>query len=176
VGQDPSEIRQDIERTRAEMGDTVEALSYKADVKARAKDSITDRVDSVKSRVGIATSKVSDATPSGQDVKHGARRAKGIAEENPLGLAIGAVAVGFVAGLVVPSTRAEDERIGPMADQVKDMAKETGQEALERGKQVAEQTAQSAKETAQQAGQEHAQELKESAAQGARDAAPTPGS
>jgi gas vesicle protein len=173
VGQDPSEIRQDIERTRAEMGDTVEALSYKADVKARAKDSITDRVDSVKSRVGIATSKVSDATPSGQDVKHGARRAKGIAEENPLGLAIGAVAVGFVAGLVVPSTRAEDERIGPMADQVKDMAKETGQEALERGKQVAEQTAQSAKETAQQAGQEHAQELKESAAQGARDAAPT---
>jgi gas vesicle protein len=176
VGQDPSEIRQDIERTRAEMGDTVEALSYKADVKARAKDSITDRVDSVKSRVGIATSKVSDATPSGQDVKHGARRAKGIAEENPLGLAIGAVAVGFVAGLVVPSTRAEDERIGPMADQVKDMAKETGQEALERGKQVAEQTAQSAKETAQQAGQEHAQELKESAAQGARDAAPTPSS
>jgi gas vesicle protein len=158
------------------MGDTVEALSYKADVKARAKDSITDRVDSVKSRVGIATSKVSDATPSGQDVKHGARRAKGIAEENPLGLAIGAVAVGFVAGLVVPSTRAEDERIGPMADQVKDMAKETGQEALERGKQVAEQTAQSAKETAQQAGQEHAQELKESAAQGARDAAPTPSS
>jgi gas vesicle protein len=173
MGQDPGEIRQDIERTREQMGDTVEALSYKTDVKARAKDSITDRVDSVKSRVGLAGSKVSDATPSGEDVKQGARRAKGIAEENPLGLAIGAVAIGFIAGLAVPATRVEDERLGPVADQVKDQAKETGQEALERGKEVARQTAQSAKETAQQAGQEHAEELKESASQGAREAAPS---
>ena len=173
MGQDPGEIRQDIERTRDQMGDTVEALSYKADVKSRAKDSISDRVDSVKSRVGLAGSKVSDATPSGDDVKQGARRAKGIAEENPLGLAIGAVAVGFIAGLAVPATRVEDERLGPVADQVKDQAKETGQEALERGKEVARQTAQSAKETAQQAGQEHAEELKESASQGAREAAPS---
>jgi gas vesicle protein len=173
MGQDPGEIRQDIERTREQMGDTVEALSYKADVKTRAKDSISDRVDSVKSRVGLAGSKVSDATPSGDDVKYGARRAKGIAEENPLGLAIGAVAVGFIAGLAVPATRVEDERLGPVADQVKDQAKETGQEALDRGKEVARQTAQSAKETAQQAGQEHAEELKESASQGAREAAPS---
>jgi hypothetical protein len=173
MGQDPGEIRQDIERTREQMGDTVEALSYKTDVKARAKDSISDGVDSVKSRVGLAGSKVSDATPSGEDVKQGARRAKGIAEENPLGLAIGAVAVGFIAGLAVPATRVEDERLGPVADQVKDQAKETGQEALERGKEVARQTAQSAKETAQQAGQEHAEELKESASQGAREAAPS---
>jgi hypothetical protein len=173
MGQDPDEIRQDIEQTRAQMGDTVEALSYKADVKARAKDSISDRVDTVKSRVGLASSKIGDATPDGRDVKQGARRAKGLAEENPLGLAIGAVAVGFIAGLAVPSTRAEDERLGPMADQVKDKAKETGQEALERGKQVAQQTAQSAKETAQQSGQEHAEQPKESAAQGARDVAPS---
>jgi gas vesicle protein len=159
VGQDPGEIRQDIERTRAQMGDTVEALGYKTDVKARARDSISGRVESVKSR-----------TP---DVKQNARRVKTIAEENPLGLAIGAVAVGFIAGLAAPSTRVEDERVGPMADQVKDMAKETGQEAFERGKEVARQTAQSAKETAQEAGQEHAEQLKETAAQGARDVAPS---
>jgi len=140
------------------MGDTVEALGYKTDVKARARDSISGRVESVKSR-----------TP---DVKHNARRVKTIAEENPLGLAIGAVAVGFIAGLAAPSTRVEDERVGPMADQVKDKAKETGQEAFERGKEVARQTAQSAKETAQEAGQEHAEQLKETAAQGARDVAP----
>jgi len=140
------------------MGDTVDALSYKTDVKARAKDSISDRVESVKSRA--------------PDVKHGARRAKGIAEENPLGLAIGAAAIGFIAGLAAPSTRVEDERVGPMADQVKDMAKETGQEAFERGKDVARQTAESAKDTAQQAGQEHAEQLKETAGQGATEVAP----
>jgi gas vesicle protein len=162
MGQEPEAIREDIEDTRGRMGEAVEALAYKADVKSRAKD-----------RVGTMKDKVVGATPDAGDVKDGARQAVGIAQENPLGLAIGAVAVGFIAGLAAPATRAEDERLGPMADQVKDKAKETGQEALERGKQVARQTAQSAKETAQQSGQEHAEQLKESAAQGARDVAPS---
>jgi Protein of unknown function (DUF3618) len=35
---DPAAIRADIERTRAELGDTVEALAAKTDVKARAQD------------------------------------------------------------------------------------------------------------------------------------------
>src|SRR5215210_3328864 len=51
----------------------------------------------------------------------------GVAQENPIGLALGSVAVGFVAGMLVPSTRVEDERLGPMADEVKERAKETGQ-------------------------------------------------
>ena len=169
MGQDPREIRQDIEQTRAEMGDTIEALSYKADVKTRAKESVSDKVDTVKSKVGLASSKVGDATPSGEDVKQGARRAAGIAQENPLGLAVGAAAIGFVAGLLVPSTQVENERIGPMADQVKEKARETGQEALERGKQVAQDAAQSAKETVQESGQEHAEQLRESAQQSAQE-------
>jgi hypothetical protein len=35
---DPAAIRADIERTRAELGETVQALAGKADVKARAQD------------------------------------------------------------------------------------------------------------------------------------------
>ena len=35
--QTPDEIRREIERTRSELGDTVEALSQKTDVKERAK-------------------------------------------------------------------------------------------------------------------------------------------
>jgi ElaB/YqjD/DUF883 family membrane-anchored ribosome-binding protein len=35
--QDTEQLRRDIERTRAELGATVEALSHKADVKARAR-------------------------------------------------------------------------------------------------------------------------------------------
>jgi ElaB/YqjD/DUF883 family membrane-anchored ribosome-binding protein len=134
------------------MGDTVDALGYKADVKSRAKDRISETKDRL-------TGKVSDVTPDGQQVK----RAAGVAQENPLGLAIGGIAVGFVAGLLVPSSRVEDEKIGRMADQVKDQLKETGQEAMERGKDVAQQAAQSAKDTAQEAGQQHAQELQGSA-------------
>jgi ElaB/YqjD/DUF883 family membrane-anchored ribosome-binding protein len=148
MGQDPDQIRNDIEETRARMGDTAEALGHKADVPGRAREAISDKVDSVKSTF-------SGATPSGGDVKQGAQQAVGIAKENPLGLAIGATAVGFVAGLLIPSTRIEDERIGPMADQVKDQAKEMGQEAVERGKHVAEQAA----ETVKDEGQKQAQEM-----------------
>jgi ElaB/YqjD/DUF883 family membrane-anchored ribosome-binding protein len=132
MGEDPNAIRADIERTRADMGDTVDALGYKADVKSRAKDRISDTAS--------------------------------VAQENPLGLAIGGVAVGFLAGILVPSSRVEDEKLGPMADQVKDQIKETGQEAVERGKDVAQQAA----ETAKEAGREHAEELQGSAQQRAQ--------
>ena len=37
------------------------------------------------------------------------------AQDNPLGLAVGAAAVGFLAGLLVPVTQVENEKIGPMA-------------------------------------------------------------
>ena len=60
-------------------------------------------------------SRVIDATPSGGDVKQKTRQAAGLAKENPLGLAIGAAAIGFLAGLAVPSTRVEDEKLGPVA-------------------------------------------------------------
>jgi ElaB/YqjD/DUF883 family membrane-anchored ribosome-binding protein len=148
MGQDPDQIRNDIEDTRARMGDTAEALGHKADVPGRAREALAGKVDSVKSTF-------SGATPSGGDVKQGAQQAVGIAKENPLGLAIGATAVGFVAGLLIPSTKVENERIGPMADQVKDQAKEMGQEAVERGKHVAEQAA----ETVKDEGQKQAQEM-----------------
>ena len=159
MGEDPREIRQGIEATRTDMGETVEALGYKTDVTGRAKSAVSDRVQGVRE-------KISGSTPDSGEVKQGAKRAAGIAQENPLGLALGAVALGFVAGLVVPSTSIEDEKIGPVADDIKEKAKDTGQEALERGKEVARQAA----ETAQEAGREQADELRASSEQRADDA------
>jgi ElaB/YqjD/DUF883 family membrane-anchored ribosome-binding protein len=176
VGEDPDRIRREIEQTREQMGETVGALGYKADVKARAKDSLHDKresmmgvVQSAKDRVVGAGQSVGDATPDPDQVKHQAKRAASVAQENPLGLAVGAVAVGFLAGMLVPSTRVEDEKLGPMADDVKDRAKQTGQEALDRGKQVAQDAAQTAKES----GQQHAQELGSTAQEHAQQAMPT---
>jgi hypothetical protein len=158
MGQDPDAIREDIEQTRAEMSETVEAIGYKADVPSRAKEAV----------VGTA-SRVGEASPSGGQVKQQAKRTAGLAKENPLGLAIGAAAIGFLAGLAVPSTRVEDEKLGPVADQVRDKVKETGQEALDRGKQVAQEVASTAAETAKERTQEHGQELADSAKQNAQD-------
>ena len=188
MGQDPDAIREEIEQTRAEMGETVDAIGYKADVPSRAKEKVGEKVDNVKAKMGDTASRakeavtgaasraggtvsdtasrVSDATPEGGEVKQSAKRAVGLAQENPLGMAIGAAALGFLAGLAMPSTRVEDERLGPMADQIKDKAKETGQEALERGRQVAQEATQTAVHTAK----EHGQDLAQSAKQNAQEA------
>jgi ElaB/YqjD/DUF883 family membrane-anchored ribosome-binding protein len=163
MGEEPDRIRAEIEQTRADMSETVGALGYKADVKSRTKD----RIVGVKDRIA-------GATPDSGDVKDTARQARSVAEENPIGLAIGAFAVGFVAGMLIPSTRVEDEKFGSVADDVKDKIKETGQEAVERGKQVAQDAAQSAQETVKESGQEHAQELKESAQQTSQDVGERP--
>ena len=171
MGQDPEAIRQEIEQTRNQMGDTVDAIGYKTDVRSRAKESVSEKTDRLKERITGSASRVSDATPDGQQVAQGAKQAVGVAQENPLGLALGSVAVGFVAGMLVPSTRVEDEKIGQVADQVKDRMKETGQEAVERGKEVAQQTAQAARETAQQSAQEQTQEMRSSAQENAQQAA-----
>src|SRR6185437_9858882 len=99
MGEDPAAIRQEIEHTREHMGDTVDALGYKADVPARAKESVAGRVGSLKSKLTGVSSQVAEATPDAQGVKQGAQQAAGVAQENPLGLAVGAAAIGFLAGM-----------------------------------------------------------------------------
>ena len=49
------EIRQDIERTREQLGDTVEALAYKADVPARLKDKVHDTKETVQVKAEVVT-------------------------------------------------------------------------------------------------------------------------
>jgi ElaB/YqjD/DUF883 family membrane-anchored ribosome-binding protein len=209
MGKDSSEIRREIEQTRGRMGDTVEALSYKADVPARVKDAVHDKVENVRGTIGemVGTVKdtVVDATgrvgtalggakrtlsettgsmagatsdmkekmssvttsmservgeltgniPSGDDVKNVARRGIGIARENPLGLALGALAVGFLAGLAAPVSDLEREKIGPLRDDLVEKAQSLGSDALEHGKQIVQETAQAALKTAQDSAQSH---------------------
>lgn len=205
MGQDPDRIRQQIERTREElaedhegeriraeieetrsqMGETVEALGHKADVKSRVKESISDKKDAVVGTIAggkdavvssadSLVSKVTGAVPDAGQVKEGAQKV-GMSRENPLGLALGGAAVGFIAGLLLPSTRVEDERLGEASDQVIDRVKETGQDALERGKQVAQEAIDSARETALESGKEQGKEVAESVKETAREVAPVGG-
>ena len=51
MGEDPAAIREEIEGTRARMGETVDALGYKADVPSRAKESITGKVQGAKAKI-----------------------------------------------------------------------------------------------------------------------------
>lgn len=210
MGQDPEVIREQIEATRAEMSDTVDALGYKADVKARAKENVQDKVDAVTGRVTAVKEKivgqassVADAAPSRTDlrdgvagsasgaqdrlgekidgakttigdggtaVKQNARQAASVAQENPLGLAIGAIAIGFLGGLLVPTTRIENEKIGPIADDLKEQVREAGQEAFDHGKAVADDAVHAAQEAAK-AASSSAKDAAQTAAADAQEAA-----
>lgn len=79
----PEELREQIEETRGELGDTVEALSHKLDVKGRAKDGIEERKQAAKDGVqhakeslsetaAAAKAKVEDAAASAQAKATGA--------------------------------------------------------------------------------------------------------
>ncbi len=173
MGKDPSDIRAEIEETRSRVGDEVDALSYKTDVGARVGDYVDEKKEAVKSTaVGAkdaVTGTASRAVPSRQQLT----RVRDTAERNPLGLVIGGAAVGFVVGLLAPSTRAEDERMGDISDRVVDAAKETATEAVDRGKQVAQDAARAATDTAREKGREHGEDLSSTLQERAQEVSPT---
>jgi hypothetical protein len=168
------ELRREIEQERERLGETAEALGYKTDVPSRAKEAVSGRVGAIKGKVTGAGHSVADRTPSTGDARAGARKAVGIAQENPLGLALASVAAGVLIGSLLPHTRVEDERIGPAADAIKERASDVAQEAVERGREAATEVAGAVKEQATETVREHGQSLaesaKESAQQGASEA------
>jgi hypothetical protein len=190
MGKSTTEIKREIETTRHDMEDTVDALGYKLDVKERTKDRVGGLASKPKDAIlrikDSVTGTVAYHTPDVDSVKetsgrithsvaHGAQQVAGVtkqravhvahqAKENPTALALGGVALGVLAGLAIPSTRVEDERLGSLSDQVKDTVKETGQEALSRGKDVVETTAHSAIETAKVEATTQAEAMKSDAA------------
>ena len=173
MGEEASNIREEIDQTRAEMGDTVDALAHKTDVKSRMKESFSDKKERLRTQMAGTSSRIGEATPDGEQVKQGARQAVGVAEENPIGLALGGLAAGFLAGMLLPSTKIEDQRVGPVADELKGKAKETAQEALERGREVTSQVTDQAVETAKEVGREEAEALRGSAVENAQEVGET---
>jgi hypothetical protein len=179
MGEEPDVIRKRIEQTRGEMGETIDALGYKADVPARAKDkvagtverareSVTGTVESIRCAVSGTASSVKEVAPDGRQVSGQARQAAGVAQQNPLGLAVGAAAAGFLAGMLLPSSRVEDERMGAIADDVKEHAADVGHEALEHGRQIAKEAAQAAAASVGESATQHAEELQTTAAEHAQ--------
>ena len=104
-----------------------------------------------------------DVLPDADQVKHQARQTVSVAQENPIGLLVGSAAVGFLAGMFIPRTQMEDQRLGELSDQVKEHARDVGREALDQGRGLAEDVGQRATEVAREGVKEHGQQLAKSA-------------
>ncbi|MEV6595956.1 DUF3618 domain-containing protein [Actinoplanes sp. NPDC051346] len=72
---DVDAIRADIKQTRAELGETVQALAAKADVKARAKEQVEITKAKAKAQVHDATEKVRGAAATAAAAASGRVRA-----------------------------------------------------------------------------------------------------
>jgi ElaB/YqjD/DUF883 family membrane-anchored ribosome-binding protein len=96
---DPAELREDIERTRQELGDTVAALAEKTDVKTRAKDKVAGVKQTVNERRTELVSRARENSPDGANSAAAQVRAK--AEEKPIHTAaIAAFVGGFLLGRI----------------------------------------------------------------------------
>jgi ElaB/YqjD/DUF883 family membrane-anchored ribosome-binding protein len=79
----------------------------------------SDMASSVGDAAGSAASRLGEALPDTDQVKRQAREAVSVAQENPIGLAVGSIAAGFLVGMLIPRTQMEDQRLGDLSDQVK---------------------------------------------------------
>ena len=130
MAQTSEELKREIGQTREQIAETTDALAYKADVPTRTKDGLARRRARSSRQSAASPPRSATRRPTGR-MSLAARSHEALCGAKSGGLAIGGAAVGFLAGLLAPSTRIEDERIGPMADDVKASAVEAGREAVE---------------------------------------------
>jgi uncharacterized protein YdbL (DUF1318 family) len=93
----PEEIRADIDQTREEVGDTVEALAAKTDVKAQARERVEEIKGNVRAKADEVKAKAQSSTPD--SAQQGGQQVVAKVRENPAPLVLGAaVLVAFLIG------------------------------------------------------------------------------
>lgn len=90
---DPAEIRREIDATREELGETVEALAAKTDVAGQAKRKLQETRAQVTGTAEDIAGRVKQATP--ESAAAAAGQAATGARQKPWLLIAGAVALGF---------------------------------------------------------------------------------
>ena len=166
---DPEQIREDIERTRAELSSDVDALTDKVSpsqvvhrqtekvrsagggVKDRVMGSASDAAGSASDAVhgvrdkasGVASSVGDTARSVGDTASHLPQAAKQKAQGNPLAAGVVAFGLGWLVSSLLPASRKEQE--------LARTAKEQAAPLVEEAKGVAQDAASNLKETAQEA-------------------------
>jgi hypothetical protein len=85
------EIQQEIERTRERLGDTVDELAAKADIKARSRAKAAEIKARAQERATEVSGRVKDRTA---DVAGRVKESQAIQRRWPLAVAVGALVVG----------------------------------------------------------------------------------
>jgi gas vesicle protein len=195
---DPVQIRREIEQTRENLSQDVDALAYKVspsrivdDRKQRAKGALRKVKDSVMGTAsdlhgvgGHATSSVSDRASSaahrasaavsdlGDSVSHAPQKLQRKAEGNPLAAGLIAFGVGWLVSSLIPASEREQQAAQQLREKVGEHGDEIRQKAGELVQEAREQLrepAQHAAESVKETARDAAQTVKEDGRSAARD-------
>lgn len=188
MGQEPQQIRQTIQDTRADMGATIDEIQDRVSpqrVVAERKQRVRDRWESVRSRVMGSTPSPGNSTGSATiaDVKEGVQQApeqvRQQTEGNPLVAGALAFGAGVLAASLLPPSKAEQaaasalqERAEPLKQEAKEAASDISSTVTASAQQAKEDLAEQAKESAdlvKDKAQSHSQDLAEQAKSQAQD-------
>jgi len=129
----------------------------------RKKQPLRKRVGAgLKARVQTVKGSVDSATGSFAENTVGLR-ASAESLRNPLGLALGGLAAGFLIGLVIPSTEYEDERLPEIREAIVGRGQEIVDDAMEHGRAVLDDTIAAATTSAHEHGQQFVNDLQHQA-------------
>jgi ElaB/YqjD/DUF883 family membrane-anchored ribosome-binding protein len=103
--------------------------------------------------VGDAAGRIGDAAPSKEDLKEKAQVAADAARKNPIAVVAGAAAAGLVAGLALPETELEREKVGPVAQDARRHIEAKVQDTVQQVKGKAQDAAQSVAGAVKEEGQ-----------------------
>ncbi|TWU03857.1 DUF3618 domain-containing protein [Neorhodopirellula pilleata] len=108
----------------------------------------------LKQRTGRGMSSASDRTEQQISALYDSaeRRVRRAHQESPLALGLGIMALGAIAGALIPRTRPEDEWMGETSDETIHQARQQAEETYQRGQHAVENTIETAKHSAETQG------------------------
>jgi hypothetical protein len=187
MGQSTAEVRRDIERTRGEMSETIDAIADRTSpsrVLGRQRQRFVDRFRMVRTQVmGTADQVRGTAQDAAQGTQQGvgqlADKARQLpdqareqlrtqAQGNPLAAGIIAFGGGLLAASLIPSSRAERRVAGQVrqgAQPAIDELKDTGRELADEVKRTAEEAAGEVSRTASESAQRVADDARSAASE-----------
>jgi phage-related protein len=191
MGQSAEQVRADIERTREDLGQDLDAIGDKIS----PRQAVRRRTDRVRSKLTImrervmgsaesatsivssegssvagsvrdaasdVASSVGDAASGAADaVRHAPEVVKEQTEGNPIAVGLIAFGLGALAGTILPSTQTEKRMAPQLRERVVEPVKETASEAAREVGQDLRGSAEEAAERVKQTAQEGAQRLRE---------------
>ncbi|MDQ6688095.1 MAG: DUF3618 domain-containing protein [Actinomycetota bacterium] len=151
---DPDQIREEIERTRADLSSNVNTLADSvnpANVAKRQATKVKGAVSGVKSKV-MGSSDTSSGSGSGQSVgdvvSNAPDQVRSRTAGNPLAAGLTAFGIGWLAGSLLPTSSAEQQAATKVKDTATPVISDAAKEVADHMKEPAQQAAASVKDTA----------------------------